>query len=111
MDRLATYREIVKRLITEYVTWKPSYGDIEVETIFDESQNHYELVYAGWNGYRRIHGAVIHVDIRDGKVWIQHDGTEGGIAEELVRAGIPREHIVLAFHHPDKRKYTQFAVA
>jgi len=111
MDRLATYREIVKRLITEYVTWKPSYGDIEVETIFDESQDHYELVYAGWNGYRRIHGAVIHVDIRDGKVWIQHDGTEGGIAEELVRAGIPREHIVLAFHHPDKRKYTQFAVA
>ena len=23
----------------------------------------------------------------------------------------PKEHIVLAFHHPDQRKYTGFAVA
>ena len=42
---------------------------------------------------------------------IQHDGTESGIADELVQAGIPPEHIVLAFHHPDKRQYTGFAVA
>ena len=28
----------------------------------------------------------------------------------LLAAGIPYEHIVLAFHHPDSRKYTPFAV-
>ena len=39
---------------------------------------HYELMYAGWNGPYRIHGSVLHVDIRNGKVWIQHDGTEEG---------------------------------
>jgi hypothetical protein len=32
------------------------------------------------------------------------------VANELVDAGIPREQIVLAFHHPKKRKYTEFAV-
>jgi ketopantoate reductase len=111
MDRVATYREIIKRTIADYAALKPSYGDVEVETICDESHDHYEMVYTGWDGWRRIHGVVIHVDIRDGKVWIQHDGTEDGIAEEFVQAGIPREHIVLAFHHPVKRKYTQFAVS
>jgi hypothetical protein len=43
-------------------------------------------------------------------VWIQHDGTEDGIANELLQAGIPHEHIVLGFHPPDQRKYTPFAV-
>lgn len=111
MDRLAQYREIVKRIITEYAALKPSLGDVEVETIFDEANDHYELIHTGWHGFRRIYGAVIHVDIRDGKVWIQHDGTEDGIANEMLQAGIPCEHIVLAFHHPEKRKHTPFAVA
>jgi len=58
----------------------------------------------------RLRTTVIHIDIRAGKVWIQHDGTEDGVAGELVEAGIPREQIVLAFHHPSKRKYSEFAV-
>ena len=45
------------------------------------------------------------------KVWIQHDGTEEGIAEELVTAGIPRDRIVLAFKPPEMRPYTEFADA
>ena len=111
MDGVATYRETVKRIITQYAAYKPSYGDVEVETVFDEARDHYEMVYTGWDGWRRIHGTVLHVDIRDGKVWIQHDGTEGGIADDFLKAGIPSECIVLAFHHPDERKYTPFAVA
>jgi hypothetical protein len=52
---------------------------------------------------------VIHLDIKDGRVWIQHDGTSEGIADELVEAGIPKEHIVLGFRYPQYRKYTEFA--
>src|SRR5437867_1886463 len=109
MDRTREYGEIVQRVIESYAAFRPTYGQVEVETVSDPSRGHYELLHAGWDGYRRIHGAILHVDVRDGKVWIQHDGTEDGIAEELVEAGIPHEHIVLAFHHPDKRKYTAFA--
>lgn len=29
-----------------------------------------------------LKSSVIHVDIRNGMVWIQHDGTASGIAEE-----------------------------
>jgi len=110
MDRLTEYRAIIKDILTEYAQFKPSYGEIETEVIFDEARDHYEVMYVGWEGVKRIHGSLIHVDIRDGKVWIQHDGTESGIAEELVEAGIPRDHIVLGFHSPEIRRHTQFAV-
>lgn len=109
MDRVAMYRGIVKGLIEEYAQFKPSLGEVAVETVFDETRDHYELVYAGWHGHRRIHGSVLHIDIRGGKVWIQFDGTEEGVAEELVAKGIPREDIVLAFHSPDVRKHTAYA--
>ena len=105
MTTTEPYADILKRIIREYAAIKPSYGDVQVETIFDDAQGHYELMYAGWHGSRRIHGSVIHADIRDDKVWIQHDG----IADELIEAGIPKEHIVLAFHAPNKRRFTSFA--
>jgi hypothetical protein len=71
----------------------------------------YLLVETGWqNGYR-IYGTLLHIDIIDQKIWIQHDGTEDGIADELVAAGIPQNHIILAFKSPEIRLYTGFAVA
>jgi XisI protein len=111
MGDVANYAEIVKRIIREYAAIRPANGDILIETIFDDAQGHYEMVYSGWDGWRRVHGSVIHVDVRDGKVWVQHDGTEAGITDELLEAGIPAKSIVLAFHHPEKRKLTPFAVA
>jgi hypothetical protein len=52
---------------------------------------------------------VLHIDIKRDKIWIQHDGTEGGLAGRLVEAGVPKEDIVLAFHAPYKRRFTEFA--
>src|SRR5438046_2899209 len=100
MDPVAEYPEIIKRIIREYAAFDPSTGDVEAETIFDDERGHYELLYTGWNGWRRVHGSVIHVDLRGGKIRIQHDGTSDGIAGQLEAAGVPREQIVLAFQHP-----------
>jgi hypothetical protein len=53
---------------------------------------------------------IIHFDIKDDKICIQRDGTEIGIANELMAAGVPKEDIVLEFHAPYKRQFTGFAV-
>jgi hypothetical protein len=111
MDEVNTYRRLVRQIIEEYAQFKPAVGEVETEVIFDERQDHYELVHSGWQGYRRIHGSLIHVDIRGGKIWIQHDGTEEGIANELVAAGVPKDRIVLAFKSPEVRPLTGFATA
>jgi XisI protein len=110
MDKITRYQQIIEDILREYGSYKPSFGDVEVEIIADAEKGHYQLMTVGWHGQHRIHGCQMHVDIKGGKVWIQHDGTEEGIANRLVAAGVPREDIVLAFHSPFMRKFTDFAV-
>jgi hypothetical protein len=111
MDTLTSYQKIVRDLILEYAQYKPSHGEIETEVIIDTQNDHYELLHVGWDGVRRVHGAVIHIDIIDGKVWIQHDGTSPGVAHDLAQTGIPREDIILGFRPAHLRQYTEFGVA
>ena len=78
--------------------------------IFDRENHHYHLINVGWNENQRIRGCVLHIDIKDGKIWIQHDGTAPGVATELVEMGVPKQDIILAFHAPYKWPYTGFGV-
>jgi len=110
MARVENYTRHIEEIIKRYGNYRPAYGDVEVQIIFDRENRHYQLVTVGWNNDLRIHGCMLHIDIKDDKIWIQHDGTEIGVANELVELGIPREDIVLAFHAPYKRQYTGFAV-
>lgn len=111
MVEVDSYADLIKRVLREHAALKPSYGDITVELIFDDAQGHYEIMQAGWVGDRRIHGSALHVDLRDGKIWIQYDGTEHGVANEFLEAGVPPDHLVLAFHAPHQRKHPPFAAA
>ncbi len=111
MDKLAKYRQIVRQLILEYATHKPANGQIEPEPVIDLERDHYEVIHIGWDGVRRVHASLVHIDIIGGKVWIQYDGTSTPVAEELLKAGIPVEDIVLGFHPEELRQYTGFAVS
>ena len=111
MEEITRYRKLIRDVINKYAQFRPAHGDVHVEVICDESQDHYELIYSGWNGPYRIHGSVLHIDIIDGKIWIQHNGVEDGVADEFVAAGVPKDRIVLAFKSPESRKHTGFAVA
>ena len=111
MDTLDTYRQIIETTLKEYASIPYAYGDIQTETVFDRANDHYLLVNVGWRDNRRIHGAIVHIDIINGKVWIQRDGTEHGMANDFVKAGIPKDQIVLGFREPEVRSYTEFAAA
>ncbi|MGB7522142.1 MAG: element excision factor XisI family protein [Spirulinaceae cyanobacterium] len=52
---------------------------------------------------------MILVEIIADKIWLHRDGTEDGIAGDLLAAGIPKQKIVLGFHHPQVRQHTEFA--
>jgi hypothetical protein len=111
MDNLATYRQIIERVLTEYAKIPYSYADIQAQTVFDREHDHYLLTNLGWDKNRRVHGCLVHLDIINGKIWIQRDGTEDGIAQDLLDAGVPKDQIVLGFKSPEIRKHTGFAVA
>ncbi len=110
MDILDNYRQIIQKILTEYAQLPYAYGQLERQLIIDQNANHYLLLTLGWENKQRVHGCLVHIDIINGKIWIQRDGTEIGIANELVSAGIPKDRIVLAFQPTEVRKYTEFAV-
>ena len=109
MDTLEFYRQTIERILRKYADIPSAYEEIEQHLIIDKHRNHFMLFDVGWQQKRRVHGCVTHVQIINDKIWIQRDGTEDGIANELVAAGIPKDKIVLAFHPPEVRQYTEFA--
>ncbi len=107
MDKLTRYRECIDEIMKRHS--RPHIADgSEVQYITDIENDHYQIVHAGWNQKERLYGCLVHVHIKNGKIWIQQDGTEVGVAEELVKLGVPKEDIVLAYHPPYKRPYTGF---
>jgi XisI protein len=98
MDTILTYRNIIKQLILRYAQLKPSHGNIRLDPVFDEANDRYALMQVGWDKQRRVRGNLIYLTIQNEQVFIEYDGTETGITDELVAAGIPRDNIVLAFH-------------
>ncbi len=110
MDTTESDRRLIESIIREYARIPYSYGEIDRQTIFDREQDRYLLMLVGWEGVRRVHGCLLHVDIIGGKFWIQRDGTERGIARDLLEAGVPNNRIVLAFKSLELRRLTDFAV-
>ncbi|MFW9264728.1 XisI protein [Nostoc sp. CALU 546] len=110
MDKLNEYRTKVRQLLTKHLQYKPSYGDVEVEQIFDEEHDHYQIISVGWNNQHRIYGPIMHLDIKNNKIWIQQNTTEADIALELIEMGIDKQDIVIGFHTPKMRQLSGFAV-
>ena len=112
MDTLERYRRIVQEVLRQVAEERRDIPDREYEKVFDVTGDHYLVMAAGWEkNLRRIHFCLLHLDIINGKVWIQRDGTEAGIAYALEDAGIPKSDMVLAFHSESVRPHTGYAVA
>ncbi len=112
MDKLDRYRKIVRDTLLPYAQLRFSNPKISNEAVFDEERDRYIVATVGWEGNdRRIYFNVIHVDIINGKIWIQYDGTEDGVGYAFEAAGVPKEDIVPAFHPESVRPFTGYAVA
>ena len=110
MDFPLNYAEIVKKALTNYVNYLLSGGVTSLRTLFHDEQNSYLVLDIGWQADKYIHTTSIHIDLIDGKIWIQNDRTEDGIATNLLALGVPKTDIVLGFKHPSLRPFTEFAV-
>ncbi|MGB3759909.1 MAG: XisI protein [Rivularia sp. (in: cyanobacteria)] len=112
MDSLnSNYPDIIEKVLQDYADFLGNDENVQIELVFDRKRDRYLLVEAGWqNGYR-IYGTLIHIDIINNKLWIQHDGTEEGVAVDLVAQGIPKDKLVLAFRSFEERKISEFAAS
>jgi hypothetical protein len=109
MDSLTREYRIAEQVLQDVANRFPIVNGRNI-TAFDREHGQFILLREGWDGYKRTHYAWIHIELRDGKFWIHRDGTEYGIANDLIEAGIPKEKIVLAFQHLVRRERGEFAV-
>lgn len=115
MDRTEVARnalnDIVRR-VGMYLEGTNNSG-IETSVITDAEHNQYGLRRVGWQAGtgQRVSNTVFFARIKDGKVWIEEDNTDLCLADELIKAGVPKDDIVLAFQPPELRHLTEFAVA
>ena len=112
MDKVEHYRQIVRDVLTEIARIPYYTPTITHETVFDTEKDRYLVMSIGWQQpTSRLHYCLVHLDIINGKIWIQRDGTDIGVAYELEAAGVPKSDIVLAFHSESVRPHTGYAVA
>ena len=110
-NQLNSYREIIEQTLTDIANYIPQDSEAPHKTLFDRNADSYGVIEVGWDDYHRVHQFIIHVEIINGKVWVQADNTDLNVTRELERAGIPKNAIVLGFHSPSVRPFTEYAVA
>jgi XisI protein len=111
MDSLDEVRSLIESILIKYTKIPYAYGDFQSEAIFDRTRDRYVLMNVGWDNKKRVHGSLVHIDIIDGKLWIQRDGLEHGVVTELLEAGIPKDRIVMAYKSIETRRLMEFAVS
>jgi hypothetical protein len=105
-----SYSQIIISLLEKHLTDQPNTNSVETQLVIDPINHHYQLLCVGWQGEKRIYVCPVHVDIKDGKIWIQQDFTEAGIAQQLIDQGVPKSDIVLGFRSSFMRQLSDFAV-
>ena len=95
VEKLNKYQSILQQIVEKHAKVMASDRQMDV----------------GWDHAGRAHDIVFHLRIKDGKVWIEWDGIEYGIAHDLLEAGIPKEDIVMAFYEPTPQPLTELVAA
>lgn len=105
MDKISHYRNLIKQYLKQYAELMDSQPVAGLETVlsFDDEHNQYMLLKMGWPQGRRIRHTLLHVSIQHGKISIEEDMTEEGVANFLASQGVPDEDVVLGFQPPSMR--------
>jgi hypothetical protein len=114
MDKLEKYRSIIKKILTEYyemtkVEITEARAEASDRLALDEERDQYLWFRFGWDNKKQIQHIIIYLCIKNGKIWVEEDATNLCVVDDLLSAGIPQSDIVLGFHHPSKRGFTEFA--
>jgi len=111
MDKVERYKNIVRSVIEDIVALrKQANSRIKGTAIMDEKRGHYLLYVDDWNDDQRSYGCYLHIEVAsDGKVWLQHDGTDLIVGQELLDKGVLKEDLVLGWIAPFRRADSSYA--
>lgn len=106
------YRQVIVQLLREQSPPSPRYSKGEPQLVIDQERDHYLLLWVGWNRdeTKREYLVLFHLDLLDGKIWVQANATEVLIEQVLVERGVPPEDIVLGCLPTFSRQHSGYGV-
>ena len=111
MEKLEKYKDIIQKEFEYRTNIKQSLPPtMDCRFIMNPNRTEFILLKLGWSKGNYRHYIIFHVSIKDGKVWVNQDNTDIGIADDLVYEGIPKSDIVLGYYEKHIRATTEFAV-
>lgn len=63
---------------------------VESELILDRQRDHYLWLEVDWQNNKYIYAPFIHIDIKDGKIWLQRNFTDVDLGEKLIALGVKK---------------------
>jgi translation initiation factor RLI1 len=114
MDNINLIIKSIHSIMDEYITEesiRPNNSGVEFKKIIDPAQHQYQLMQIGWDGTHRVYDLIFHIEIKQGKIWIQEDNLEHALAEQFIEHGISKKDIVLAYLPESHRVYMDYALA
>lgn len=111
MEKIKKYKQIVKEVQAKTAAPVVEEDIVKDVVIQDDEGGHYLILSDGWEGSKRSYGIYLHIDVTpEGKVWLQYDGTDSMIGQQLLDRGVAKEDLVLGWIAPYRRADTGFAV-
>jgi hypothetical protein len=111
MVKIKKYQKVVLGILEAYAKVRYANLNAENKLIADKENHRYQVVTIGWDGRKFVHDCPLHLDIIDGKIWVQRNMTDMDLGAVFMENGIPKSDIVLGFLSPKMREYSDFAVA
>jgi hypothetical protein len=104
------YRQLIIQLLMQHLS-APVNGEVMTMPILDQERDHYQLLDIGWDeAGKRVFQPIIHIDLLDGKIWIQENAMDVDIAKDLVAEGVEPLDIVLGLHSRSLRRFSEYGV-
>jgi hypothetical protein len=104
MDKVEQYRQLVQALLERCAAQSPIKEGVESQLLMDTQRDHYQWMRVGWHKLQRVYHIVLHLDIKNDKVWIQQNTTDLNLTQELIAIGVAHEDIVLGLQPVYKRE-------
>jgi hypothetical protein len=105
-----TLRKAIEQVFQEWERFPGPLSHFTMVGVRDRANDRYLLQMLNSPHGIQYSRTLAHLEVRDGKIYIEADGTEEGIATDLMRYGVPEDRIVLAFYPVEMREMGEFAV-
>ena len=106
------YRQVIVQFLHEQSQKSLKDDHVNQQLVIDQEHDHYLLLWVGWNHdeTKREYLVLFHLDLIDGKVWLQQNQTELLVDQVLVERGVLPQDIVLGLLPTFSRQHSGYGV-